>query len=106
MRPLAIRRTPKPTELAAIQRRKAIAAERVKSALAGLLDGLDHETRIETCRAGIRTLAIFVAEDRGAGEACGQLSGALARVSPAYRSEGRFVEAEAVFRKVEGANDE
>jgi hypothetical protein len=97
--PTTIRRAPKPAEIATIQRRRLVAAERVKSALAGLLDGLDHETRIETCRAGIRTLAIFVAEDRGAGEACGQLSGALARVSPAYRQEGRVVEAEGLFRR-------
>jgi hypothetical protein len=99
MRPLAIRRTPKPTELAAIHRRKAVAAERVKAALGGLLDGLDHDTRIETCRAGIRALALYVAGDSSEGEACGQLSGALARVSPAYRGEARAV-AEGVFRRV------
>ena len=101
MTPFAtIRRAPKPSQLAAGARRRAVAEERVKAAMAGLLDGLDHETRMETCRTGIRVLAKFAKQDGGEGRASGVLCGALADVAPGYRAEAR-TEAEAVFRREE-----
>lgn len=92
------RHTPRPTERAADIRRREIAAERVKAAMAGMLDGLDHETRMETCRTGIRVLAQAAKEHGGEGRASGVLCGALVDVAPAYRAERPgIVAAEALF---------
>lgn len=52
MKALSVRREPTPAD----RRRVAVARERVANHLTGMLDGLDAETRIETCRAGIRAL--------------------------------------------------
>ena len=82
--------------------RSAIARDRVNSHLAGMLDGLDLETRIEACRAGIRALAQITKGDAGEARATGVLCGALVDVSPAYRVEANFSEAEALFRAPEG----
>lgn len=100
MKAAAIKLAPRPAQVAAKQRMQAVAAERVRAAFAGLLDGLDEETRVETCRTGIRVLAIAAAE-AGEGRATGVLSGALARVAPAHRPGRRVIEAEAVFGKGE-----
>ena len=102
MKAQAIRRDPKPAQLAADRRRRAVAEERVSAHLAGMLDGLDEETRIQTCRLGVRVLALELA-GTSEGRATGVLSGALARVSPAHRPTKRTAEAEALFAKGEDA---
>lgn len=102
MRAQAIKLAPKPAQVAAKQRMQAVAAERVRNAFAGLLDGLDEETRVETCRTGIRVLALAAAADAGEGRATGVLSGALARVAPAHRPTKTTAAPEALFRGNEG----
>ncbi len=99
MKPLTIKREPTPAE----RRRTQVARERVAHHLGGMLDGLDAETRIEACRAGIRALAQAAKANGGEARASGVLCGALVDVAPAYRTEkpGR-TEAEAVFGKGEG----
>lgn len=87
------------TRTDAERRRLVVARERVQARLAGMLDGLDEETRIETCRAGIRALAQAVKAHGGEGRAAGVLCGALVDVSPSYRVEKRFTEAEALFSR-------
>jgi len=88
---------------AVVRQRQAIARERVAAHLRGLLQGLDPETRIETCRAGIRALAQLAMSDGGESRAAGVLCGALVEVSPAFRAEHRgMTAAEALFRQPEG----
>lgn len=98
-----MKRDPPPSVRAADRRRQAVARERVAAHLGGLLDGLDAETRIETCRAGIRALAVAAEQAAGSGRASGVLCGALVQVAPAYRTEkSAALAAEGLFSRQEG----
>lgn len=102
MKAQTVKLAPKPAQLAADRRRRAVAEARVKVALAGLFDGLDPETRVEACRSGIRALAQAAALNAGPGRAAGVLCGALADIAPAYRTEKpAVIAAEALFVKGE-----
>lgn len=96
MKPATVKREPSPAE----RRRVQVARERVATHLSGLLAGLDPETRIETCRAGIRALSKLALADGGEGRAAGVLCGALVDVSPGFVAEpaGR-ADAEALFAR-------
>lgn len=99
MKPVTVKREP----TAAERRRTLVARDRVARAMKGLLDGLDPETRIETCRAGIRALAQAAKVEGGEGRASGVLCGALVDVNPAHRPDRpSLVAAEALFAKGEG----
>lgn len=96
MKPLTVKREPTPAE----RRRTAVARERVAHHLRGMLDGLDAETRVEACRAGIRALAQLAKSAGGEGRASGVLCGALVDVAPGYRTERpEMAAAEALFAK-------
>lgn len=96
MKPVTVRRETRPED----RRRLAVAHERVTRHMAGMLDGLDTETRIETCRAAIRALSQAARDVGGEGRASGVLCGALANVSPGFKAASPArTEAEALFAK-------
>lgn len=95
------KRQPTPAE----RRRVQVARERFARHMPGLLDGLDRETGIETCRAVIRAAAQIAKQVGGEGRASGVLCGALVDVSPAFRGvRPAMAEAEALFAKPDLAN--
>lgn len=90
------KRQPAPAE----RRRVQVARERFARHMPGLLDGLDRETGIETCRVGIRALSKLALSLGGEGRAAGVLCGALVDVSPGYVGESqKFTAAEALFAR-------
>lgn len=99
MKATTVKREPTPAD----RRRIAVARERVAHHLGGLLDGLDAETSIEICRAGIRALAEIAKAHGGEGRAAGVLCGALVHVSPGHVADRpALAAAQALFRVPEG----
>lgn len=92
MKVATVKREQTPAE----RRRTAVARERVAAQMGGMLAGLDTEALFETCRAGIRALAL-AAKSKGEGRAVGILCGALVEIAPAYRTTNVMAAAEALF---------
>lgn len=96
MKPATEKRQPTPAE----RRRVQVARERFARHMPGLLDGLNRETGIETCRVGIRALSKLALSLGGEGRAAGVLCGALVDVSPGYAAEAPArTAAEALFAR-------
>lgn len=93
------KREPSPAQLQAMRIRRAEAQQAARGAIevirASRLN--DPEFRMEVCRATIRAVAIYASQLTDGARALGLLSGAAAEVSPAFRTEKAFTEAEALF---------
>ena len=85
--------------------RRQVAMDRANRALSGMLADMpdDRELVFETIRALIRGASKVGKRLAGEGRAAGVLCGALVDVSPAYRPDVRFSDAEALFKSKGGA---